>query len=62
MVVSARVADPQVQLGDGIEGLLSLAPGSAALVLSDLPLGATRAKFDMRADLERLWPVVLMGG
>ena len=47
-----------VQLGDGIDGLLSLTPGSVALVLSDLPSGATRAEFDVQADLLRLWPAI----
>jgi site-specific DNA-methyltransferase (adenine-specific) len=47
-----------VQLSDGIDGLLSLTPGSAALVLSDLPSGATRAEFDVPADLQRLWPAI----
>jgi hypothetical protein len=46
-----------VQLGDGIDGLLSLTPGSVALVLSDLPSGATRAEFDVQADLLQLWPL-----
>jgi len=48
----------QVDLGDGIAGLYSLDAGSAALVLSDLPSGATRAEFDNEADLEALWPAV----
>ena len=40
-----------VQLGDGIEGLGLLAPGSVDLVLSDLPSGETRAPFDKKPDL-----------
>jgi site-specific DNA-methyltransferase (adenine-specific) len=47
-----------IQLGDGIEGLGSLDTGSVSLVLSDLPSGETRAPFDVRADLSRLWPAV----
>jgi site-specific DNA-methyltransferase (adenine-specific) len=47
-----------VRLGDGIDGLLSLTPGSSSLVLSDLPSGATRAAFDVPADLPRLWPAI----
>ena len=45
-------------LGDGIDGLLSLAPGSVSLVLSDLPSGDTVAEFDKPPDLARLWPAV----
>lgn len=45
-------------LGDGIEGLESLAPGSVALVLSDLPSGETAAKFDETPDFARFWPAV----
>lgn len=47
-----------IELGDGPHGLLSLRHGSAALVLSDLPSGETRAKFDVAADLDALWPAV----
>lgn len=43
------------RLGDGIAGMMSLPKGSAALVLSDLPSGETRAEFDIRPDLGRLW-------
>ena len=45
-----------VLLGDGLAGLLGLAEGSAALLLSDLPSGETAAEFDCRADLDALWP------
>ena len=45
-------------LGDGIDGLVSLGRGSAALVLSDLPSGETAAKFDKAPDFERFWPAV----
>jgi hypothetical protein len=47
-----------VRLGDGVSGLLSLAPGSASLVLSDLPSGETRAPFDRAPDLSALWPAI----
>lgn len=50
------MAEILVRLGDGIEGLLGLAAGSADLILSDLPSGETRAPFDRRPDLSRLWP------
>ena len=46
---------PSVRLGDGIDGLLSLAAGSAALILSDLPSGETAAEFDRRPDLVAFW-------
>lgn len=48
----------KIQLGDGINSLLSLKPGSASLVLSDLPSGETKAPFDKKADLTWLWPAV----
>jgi site-specific DNA-methyltransferase (adenine-specific) len=47
-----------VRLGDGIDGLSSLVPGSVSLVLSDLPSGETRAEFDREADLPKLWPAI----
>jgi DNA modification methylase len=47
-----------VQLGDGVEGLRSLPPGSVSLVLTDLPSGGTRAEFDERVDLSRFWLAV----
>jgi DNA modification methylase len=47
-----------VELKDAIEGLHSLPQQSAALVLSDLPSGETRAEFDRAPDLTRLWPAV----
>lgn len=50
------VPTPDVILGDGIDGLLSLGEGSAGLVLTDLPSGRTRAKFDSKIDLVRFWP------
>jgi site-specific DNA-methyltransferase (adenine-specific) len=46
-----------VMRGDGIEGLSTLT-GNAALVLSDLPSGETRAEFDQPPDLGRLWPAI----
>jgi len=45
-------------LGDGLEGLASLTPGSVTLVLSDLPSGETAAKFDKAPDFARFWPAV----
>jgi hypothetical protein len=45
-------------LGDGIDGLVSLGRGTAALVLSDLPSGETAAKFDKVPDFARFWPAV----
>lgn len=47
-----------VQLGDGIDGLLSVRAGTVDLVLSDLPSGETAAEFDEKADLPRLWPAI----
>jgi hypothetical protein len=47
-----------VLLGDGIEGLNSLEPGSVGMILSDLPSGETRASFDRKVNLAALWPVV----
>ena len=45
-----------VQLGDGPQGLLSLAPASVAAIVSDLPSGETQADFDVAADLTAFWP------
>lgn len=47
-----------IELCDGIQGLSSLDAGSAALVLSDLPSGATCADFDRQPDLQRLWDAI----
>lgn len=47
-----------VILGDGIAGMLAIEPGSASLVLSDLPSGETQAEFDVAPDLARLWPAI----
>lgn len=46
---------PLVRLGCGLEGLRGLPEGAAALVLSDLPSGETRAPFDRPLDLPTLW-------
>ena len=48
----------RVGLGDGIDGLRSLKKGSVGLVLSDLPSGETRAKFDRPPPLPALWSAV----
>lgn len=45
----------EVHHGCGIEGLMSLDPGSVDLVLSDLPSGETAAPFDKEPDMWRLW-------
>jgi len=42
-------------LGDGIEGMRSLLPGSVDLVLTDLPSGRTRAPCDTPVDLAALF-------
>lgn len=47
-----------VALGCGIQGMLSEPPGSVSLVLSDLPSGETRRKFDNAPDLGRFWDAV----
>lgn len=52
------IASGLVRFGCGVAGLESLSPGSAGLVLSDLPSGETRASFDQKADLVKLWPAV----
>lgn len=44
-----------IELGDGPSGLLSLAPATVGLVLSDLPSGSTQADFDEPPDLPALW-------
>jgi site-specific DNA-methyltransferase (adenine-specific) len=44
-----------VTLGDGIEGLFSVEPKSARLILSDLPSGETQADFDKKPNLRMLW-------
>lgn len=45
-----------IVLSDGISGLESIEPSSAALVFSDLPSGETQAEFDVAPELEALWP------
>lgn len=47
-----------VLLGDGVEGLSTLEPGTVGLVLSDLPSGETCAQFDRKVNLGALWPAV----
>lgn len=47
-----------IELGDGPHGLRSQRSGCAALVLSDLPSGETRADFDTAPDLAELWPAI----
>ncbi len=49
---------PHVILSDGVVGLRTLDVGSAALVLSDLPSGATQAVFDTPPDLPSLWAAI----
>lgn len=48
----------EIILGDGIEGLFSLPKGEAALVLTDLPSGETRAEFDVKPNLRLFWHAV----
>lgn len=57
-VLDAATVSARVLLGDGIEGLNSLAPHSVSLLLSDLPSGQTRASFDKAPDFTRLWPAI----
>lgn len=45
-----------VELGDGLTGMLSLPPGCAAAIVSDLPSGETHAEFDKKTDLNSFWP------
>lgn len=49
-----EIAPIRIVLGDGIDGLRSI-PGRAAMVLSDLPSGETRAAFDRVPDLPLFW-------
>jgi site-specific DNA-methyltransferase (adenine-specific) len=51
-------SSPLVALGDGVEGLRGLIPGSVGLVLSDLPSGETRAEFDRMPPLAEFWEAV----
>jgi len=46
---------PTVWLGDGIDGMGALEPGSVDLVLSDLPSGETAAEFDRPVCLPAFW-------
>jgi hypothetical protein len=48
----------RIELGDGLDGLRSLPLGSVALVLSDLPSGETRARFDRPPPLPEFWESV----
>jgi hypothetical protein len=56
--VGGSEADVMVVLGDGLTGLRGLHKGSVALVLSDLPSGETRAKFDTPPSMPELWEAV----
>jgi len=47
--------DKTIILGDGISEMYNLPEGCASLVLSDLPSGETRAKFDIKPDLFLMW-------
>lgn len=49
-------AKAEVRLADGIDALRGMRAGSASLLLSDLPSGETRAKFDRCIDLVSFWP------
>jgi DNA modification methylase len=49
------MTNPNVFLGDGLDGMLSLRPGSVDLVLTDLPSGETAAEFDNPVDLEKFF-------
>lgn len=45
-------------LGDGLEVVESLEADRVDLLLSDLPSGETRASFDVKIDVARLWGVL----
>lgn len=47
-----------LQLGDGIAGLLTLPSGSIDLVLTDPPWGATRAAWDQAPDWRAWWAAI----
>lgn len=56
----------KVILGDGLDGMLALEPGSVDLVLTDLPSGETAAGFDKPVDLDKFfkasWHCLKQGG
>lgn len=54
--MNAPIASNKIIRTDAIEGLLALRQGETGLILSDLPSGETRAPFDRKPDLEKLWP------
>lgn len=47
-----------LHLGDGITGMLALAPGEAQLVLTDPPWGATKAIWDRPLDWRAWWAAI----
>lgn len=49
----------RVHLGDCLDRLVELDPGSVRMVFADLPYGVTANEWDRRVDLARLWPVLL---
>lgn len=46
-----------ITIGDGLEGMDRLTPGSVSLVLTDLPSGETRAPFDQKVDTAKFFAV-----
>ena len=51
-----------VRLGCGITGMRALPKGSVDFVLSDLPSGETRARFDVKPDLASMWDAIWHAG
>jgi len=52
------MTDNSIYLMDGIEGLLSLPPGSVDMLLTDPPYGTTRNDWDIPLPLPELWEAV----
>ena len=52
------MTDNGIYLMDGIEGLLSLPPGSVDMLLTDPPYGTTRNDWDIPLPLPELWEAV----
>lgn len=50
--------DDGLYLGDCLDLLPRIAPGSVAMVLADLPYGTTQNKWDSVIPLDRLWPLL----
>ncbi len=47
-----------LRIGDCVDELAHIEPGSVALTIADLPFGITRAEWDKKIDLEKIWPLL----